>query len=330
MKLCISIRRMETKVKKIMKCLVPAVCAILLATSVVCAAYYNQYETLATIPNGNGCNKAEGFTAGSTYLYCAKVNNDESKQVIYRTKQSDGTTTLMTNGDTSKTYTTTLGHANDMVTTAINGTNHLFVATMKSGSESLVNLSYAGNTYYQEGSYTLKYNGQEIKASGIEVLDKDDENIYFLIYEWPDGPTGKSFYKATIGLEQTSGVVELTHMFDINYTDALVNGKVVSNIDSFRHQGVGYKKSSDKLYVPFTKDNVSIILVYNNISTANGTITADSNLSFRITSSNYSYLFEIESCDNANGKLWFNCNRKTESSDTAHDAICYFKDYALE
>ncbi len=316
--------------RNITKYFIFIICAVLLTTGVVCAAYYNKYKTLATIPNGNGCNKAEGFTAGASYLYCAKVNNDESRQVIYRTKQDDGTTTLMTNGDTSKTYITSLGHANDMVTTAINGTNHLFVVTMKSGDESLVNLSYSGNTYYQEGSYTLKYNGKEIKASGIEVLDKDDENIYFLIYEWPDGPTGKSFYKATIGLTQTSGVIDLTHMFDINYTDALVNGEVVSNIDEFRHQGIGYKKGSDKLYVPFTKDNVSIILVYNNISAARGTITADPELSFRITSSKYSYLFEIESCDNANGKLWFNCNRKASSSDTANDAICYFEGYALE
>lgn len=313
-----------------LKILFLSLLAAFFLAGVACAAYYNTYTVVATIPNGNGCNKMEGFTAGSTYVYCAKINNDESKQVIYRTKQSDGTTTLMTNGDTSQTYITSLGHANDMVTTAIDGTNHLFVVTMKYGEESLVNLSYTGNTYYQEGSYTLKYNGTEVRASGIEILDKDSENIYFLIYEWPGDNTGTSFYKATIGLNQTSGDVELTHMFDINYTDALVNGSVVSNIGEFLHQGVGYKKGTDKLYVPFTKDNVSVVLVYNNISVASGTIHADTDLSFRITSNAFPQLFEVESCDNANGRLWFNCNRKEDSSDTAHDAVCYFKEYALE
>lgn len=92
----------------------------LFATSVltitVTAAYYNTYSTVATIPNGNGCNRAQGFAVGSSYVYTAKCNDDESKQVIYRTKISDGSTTLMTNGKTSATYITSLGHANDMDT----------------------------------------------------------------------------------------------------------------------------------------------------------------------------------------------------------------------
>lgn len=87
-----------------LKILFLSLLAAFFLAGVACAAYYNTYTVVATIPNGNGCNKMEGFTAGSTYVYCAKINNDESKQVIYRTKQSDGTTTLMTNGDTSQTY----------------------------------------------------------------------------------------------------------------------------------------------------------------------------------------------------------------------------------
>ena len=85
-------------------------------SSDVTAAYYNTYSTVATIPNGNGCNRAQGFAVGSSYVYTAKCNDDESKQVIYRTKISDGSTTLMTNGKTSATYITSLGHANDMAT----------------------------------------------------------------------------------------------------------------------------------------------------------------------------------------------------------------------
>lgn len=298
--------------------------------TVAYAAYYNTYTTVATIPNGNGCNKMEGFTAGSTYVYCAKVNNDDSKQVIYRVKQSDGTVSLMNNSDNSTTYTTYLGHANDLVTTAINGTNHFFVATMKEGSESLVKLSYSGNNYSKVGNYTLMDGNTPIKISGLEVLDKNSENIYLLVYAWPGDNTGTSFYKVTIGLNQSSGTIQATHAFDIDFVNAKVNGRTISNITEFLHQGVGYKKGTDKLYVPLTHENVSVVLVYNNVSTASGTISADENLSFRITSNAYPRLFEIESCDNANGRLWFNCNRKTDASDTAHDAVCYFNDYALE
>lgn len=47
------------------------------------------------------------------------------------------------------------------------------------------------------------------------------------------------------------------------------------------------------------------------------------------TSSTYPTLFEIESCDETNGKLYFNCNRKKNSSDIANDAVCYFKDFTV-
>ena len=147
---------------KISKFLVISLILAMLLSITATAAYYNTYSTVATIPNENGCNRAQGFAVGSSYVYTAKCNDDESKQVIYRTKMSDGTITIMTNGDTSSTYTTSLGHANDMDTCTIDGKYHLFVATMKTGSESLVKLQYSGNTYTQLGGYTLKCNGENI------------------------------------------------------------------------------------------------------------------------------------------------------------------------
>ena len=62
---------------------------------------------------------------------------------------------------------------------------------------------------------------------------------------------------------------------------------------------------------------------------ASGTIYADNNLSFRITSSAYPDLFEIEGVGIANGdKLWFNANRRTAPNDTAHDCVAYFNGYS--
>lgn len=293
------------------------------------AAYYNTYSVLATIPNGNGCNRAQGFAVGSSYVYTAKCNDDESKQVIYRTKISDGTITLMTNGDTSGTYTTHLGHANDMDTCTIDSQYHLFVATMKTGNESLVKLRYSGNTYTQLGGFTLKCNGENIAISGVKKYAKDSNYIYFLFFVYDGTENSVGVYKGNIPLTANSGTIHVTHAFDLNIKDALVNGATVSGLENFTRQGIGYIASTDQLLVPLTKNNVSIILVYDNASAATGTITASSDLSFRITSSSYPYLFEIEGCDETNGKLYFNCNRKTNSSDISNDAICYFKNFTV-
>lgn len=291
------------------------------------AAYYNTYSTVATIPNGNGCNRAQGFAVGSSYVYTAKCNDDESKQVIYRTKTSDGTTTLMTNGDTSKTYTTSLGHANDMDTCTINGKYHLFVATMKTGSESLVKLQYSGTTYTQLGGFTLKCNGEDVAISGAKKYAKDANYIYFLFFVYDGTENGVGVYRGQIPLTANSGTINITHAFDLDIASALVNGATVTGLEDFTRQGIGYIASTDQLLVPLTNANVSIILVYDNASTATGTVRANSDLSFRITSSAYPTLFEIESCDETNGRLYFNCNRKKNSSDIANDAVCYFKDF---
>lgn len=306
-----------------------ALVAISLLMVSAAAAYYNTYSAVATIPNGNGCNRAQGFAVGSSYVYTAKCNDDESKQVIYRTKISDGTTTLMTNGDTSNTYITSLGHANDMDTCTIDGKYHLFVATMKTGSESLVKLQYSGTTYTQLGGFTLKCNGEDVAISGAKKYAKDANYIYFLFFVYDGTEDGVGVYRGQIPLTANSGTINITHAFDLDIANALVNGATVSGLEDFTRQGIGYIASTDQLLVPLTKTNVSIILVYDNASTATGTVSANSDLSFRITSSTYPTLFEIESCDETNGKLYFNCNRKKNSSDIANDAVCYFKDFTV-
>lgn len=69
------------------------------------------------------------------------------------------------------------------------------------------------------------------------------------------------------------------------------------------------------------------MLVYDNISSASGTIYAMNDLSFRITSSAYPDLFEIESVGVSGGKLWFATNRRKTSGDTASDGVHYFNGY---
>jgi hypothetical protein len=197
----------------------------------------------------------------------------------------------------------------------------MFVVTMKTGSMSLVKLQYVGTTYYKVGNYTIKYNGADKAMSGVKITGKDASNIYFLF------KSGRTFYRGTLPLTANSGTINVTYGFYVNIEDALVNGSTVPNITSFATQGIGYYNNT--LYYPLTYQNVSIVLVYRNISTASGTIYADNNLSFRITSSAYPDLFEIEGVGIANGdKLWFNTNRRTAPGDTSSDGVHYFNGYS--
>src|SRR5690606_13849134 len=147
------------------------------------------------------------------------------------------------------------------------------------GSMSLVKLKYVGTTYYKVGNYTIKYNGADKSMSGVKITGKDANNIYFLF------KSGRTFYRGSIPLTANSGTINVSYGFYLNIEDAKVNGSTVSNITSFVTQGIGYHNNT--LYFPLTYKNVSIVLVYRNIPTASGTIYADNNLSFRITSSAY-------------------------------------------
>ncbi|WP_244364401.1 hypothetical protein [Paenibacillus cellulositrophicus] len=296
-------------------------CASMLMPVAASAAYYNTYSTVATLGNANDCYAAQGFAVGSTYVYSVKVNSDNNKAVIYRTKMSDGTTTLMTNGDNGSTYATYLGHANDVVLSSNDGNYYMFVVTMNAGSMSLVKLKYVGTTYYKVGNYTIKYDGADKAMSGVKITSKDASNINFLF------KSGRTLYRGSLPLTATSGTIHVTNSFSLNIEDAKVNGSTISNITSYAFQGFGYYNNT--IYVPMTYKNVSIVLVYRNISTASGTIQADPNLSFRVTSSAFPDLFEIEGVGVANGdKLWFSTNRRTAPGDTAHDGVHYFNDFS--
>ncbi|GIH16812.1 peptidase inhibitor family I36 protein [Rugosimonospora africana] len=284
------------------------------------AEYYNTYSDVATLGNANSCYAAEGFAVGSSYTYTVKINDADTAAVIYRTAMSDGTTTLMTNGDSGGTTASYLGHANDLVLSSDGGNYYMFAVTMAAGSTSLVKLKYVGTTYYKVGSYTIKYNGANKAMSGVKITGKDASNIYFLL------KSGRNFYRGSLPLNATSGTINVTDAFYVNIENALVNGSTVANITSYATQGIGYYNNT--LYFPLTYENVSIVLVYRNVSTASGTIYADNNLSFRITSSAYPNLFEIEGVGVGTGnRLWFNTNRRTASGDTAHDGVHYFDGY---
>jgi hypothetical protein len=283
--------------------------------------YFNTYTTVATLGNANGLTVSEGFAAGTSYTYSVKINGAENKADIYRTRMSDGSVALMTNGDNKgSSYVTYLGHANDVVLTSNAGNYYMFIVTLKAGSASLVKLRYVGTTYYKVGSYTIKYKGANAAMSGVKIISKTASTINFLF------KTARTFYRGSLGLTATSGTINLTSAFALDVADAPVDGKTVPGLTSYTNQGFGYY--NNVIYFPLTKNNVSIVLVYRNVSGASGTIKAATNLSFRVTSQVYSNLFEIESVGiGAGNHLWFGTNRRKSANDTSHDAVLYFNGY---
>ncbi|NHA00358.1 hypothetical protein G5V59_10255 [Nocardioides sp. W3-2-3] len=135
--------------------------------------------------------------------------------------------------------------------------------------------------------------------------------------------SSRQVYNGTLPLRANTGTIALTKAFVIDVASARVNGATVSDIGTFLHQGFFYDAAKQTLYVPLTKANRSIVLVYRAITPARtATATADQNLSFRITSSTYSK-FEIEGVGLSGGRLYFNTNRANSSG--AHDGVHVFK-----
>jgi hypothetical protein len=294
---------------------------VALTESPALAAYYNTYSDIADTPDTNGCTGAQGFAAGSTYLYSVKNRTgSDDLSVIYRVNKATGDRVLMTNGTSGGVTNPWLGHGNDMTIVDIDGAHHLFVVTMKSsGGAQLVRLLYEGTKYYFAGSYELNLNGTTVAPSGISRVSVSSATITFMF------KSGRTVYNGSLPLRADSGTIELTKAFDLQVDGALVNGATVPDLDTFSNQGFYYDAAKQVLYNPLTKDNRSIVLVYRGVSpTTTGTAPAAGDLSFRITSSAYTF-FEIEGVGLSDGKLYFSTNRSNDSG--AHDGVHVFKDY---
>lgn len=208
-----------------------------------------------------------------------------------------------------------------MDVTTIDGYSQLFVATMATGSNSLVRIKVNGSKATKSGGYNLIYNGQQKSVSGVAVEWTDANNVYLLL------KSGATVYRATVPKAATGGNINITKAFTLNTGSVKVNGSYV-NCSSYTHQGIGYHDG--KIYVPLWgggagKSNQAVIAVYDTYN-ASGSVQSDPFLSFRVTSGAYSG-FEIESCDiSSDGQMYFNVNRWTSSSGN-YDAILRFNGF---
>lgn len=293
---------------------------VALTESPALADYHNTYSDIAGTPDTNGCTGAQGFAAGSTYLYSIKNRTgSDDLAVIYRVDRTTGDRVLMTNGTNGGVTNPWLGHGNDMTIVDIDGAHHLFVVTMNEDGAQLVRLRYEGSTYYFAGSYEVRLNGATLAPSGISRVSVSSSTITFMF------KSGRTVYNGSLPLRADSGTIDLTKAFTLQVEGALVNGATVPDLATFLNQGFYYDAGSKVLYSPLTKGNRSIVLVYRDVSPATtGTAPAAGDLSFRVTSSLYK-LFEIEGVGISDGKLYFSTNRSNDNG--ADDGVHVFKDY---
>lgn len=315
-----------SKWKKVTLCLAMVLVGTTCFNSFVSIAkstgYFNTYTDVCSI-NNTKYTTSQGFATGTKYAYSAKINGkDGDRAMLFRIDMSSKKTVKLINGDETDSKTNTyMGHANDMTVYSKNNIDYLFIAT---STDKLIKVRIDGDKYSSEAEYNLRYKGKSKKINGIDIIRQTSKDITFLFKE------GNEFYEGTVAVGATKGDVELTHKFTIDVTNALVNGNKITDIHKYTPQGFCY--SNGLLYVPLwgggvsdAKRNISVILVYKYDYDLNK-IENKTDLSFRITSSKYSEIFEIESCDIHDGMLWFNTNR-AEDKATQADGVHYFKDY---
>ena len=282
--------------------------------------HYGDYETLSVIYNQGDCFSMQGMTLDSTYTYCAKVNTDtDASACIIRTNKSTGDKTVMINGATGGYYFTNLGHANALDVEWIGTCNQMLVT----GGNTLVRLKLSGNTLTTQGTYTAKLNGSSISMTAVQIIRATDKEVEVLV------KNGRTLYTGTLDPNVSSGVINLTQLCTLNIASARVKNETY-NFSSYLQQGMDYHDG--KLFLPLsgnTQMDTSVVLVYD-LEGAIGEINNDPTLSFRVISSTYAALFEIEDvaiCVET-GRLYFNTNRRLSSSDTNHDSCSYFTGYS--
>ena len=160
--------------------------------------------------------------------------------MIQKTNKNTGATTNLTDSSGSATYSF-LGHANDMDVATIDGYSQLYIATMTTGSNSLVRMKINGSKATKAGSYTVMLNGAQKSVSAVCIESTTDTDVNFLF------KVGTQVYRGSVAKSATSGTINIAPAFKINTSSVKVNGTTI-NLSSYTHQGMGYHKG--KIYVP--------------------------------------------------------------------------------
>lgn len=287
--------------------------------------FYGDYTDAGKVYDYGSCPSMQGLAVGSQMMYTVKIGSNDSLAVISMTDKDTGTTTRLYNSDAGSYYFDYLGHANDMDVWGIDGYSHIFVTSTNEGSNAIVRLKRVGNTLTKVASYSLTYNGKATCATALAIKSVSGGVITFIT------KLGMDLYTGSVSTGATSANIQLTKLCSIAKSRVYIKGSYL-NLSNFVNQGFGYYQ--DHLFVPITGDdtqlNRSVIMVFD-LRNASGTLFPSEALVFRVTSSYYGALFEIESCDicSGDGKLYFNTNRRRTNSDTNHDGVSSIDGYTF-
>lgn len=298
------------------------------ATGAHAAGYYNGYTTVAATPDTQGTSISQGFVASGNQLYSVKVNGTDTRAVIYRTHRTSGATTVLKNLTQGANWNSWLGHANDMTLATIDNKPYLFVVTMKGGAAQVVKLLVTDTGYRLAGKFKVSYLGKEVTPSGISLVSVSSTKITFLFKGGRGTKAQANLQVGAVALRANSGTIGLGAPAKLQVSGARVNNAVVSDIATYSDQGFHYDAAKKVLYYPLTKGNRSVVLVYKGVpASPTGTYSPSTAPSFRVTSSDFSRLFEIESVSVSGGKLYFNTNRVKSSGANNHDGVHVFNGY---
>ena len=292
---------------------------------------FTEYATLAKVYEQDGCYSMQGMAVHENYIYACKTNNGtDTMAVVARINIHDGSKVFLTNASTGTYVFEDFVHGNEIEVERIGGKVTMFIPTMASGSESLIRYTISGTTATRVGNYTMTYNGSNIAGGAIRVMHYSENYITFIF------KSGNSFYTGTIPVSQYSGTVEMSLLFNFNYTTLYYDG-VARDMTGFSLQGFEYYDG--RIYLPLSGHavsgmvNVSVIQVYDIQGiTAGCTLDPERNLSFYFDSQEYPAYFEIESCGISprTGKMYFNTNSRVSSTSTNHDGVHYCTDWEYE
>ncbi len=291
------------------------------ATPTAEAATYDSYTTIAKVKTQGDCSGMQGMDIDGNYIYCAKVDGDDTVGTIARVHKSTGEIVWMTNAATGTKYFYNIYHANDLAICSVNGVKTLFVGTggAGAGEYSLVRFVIDGTTLTEVGHYNMQYNGSSKYMAGVKVVAVDSSNVTLITKQ------ANYVFTAKIPVNATGGTIAMNFMGTLDFSAVNFNG-TIKDISDYVQQGFGYK--DNKIFVPMSanhQDSTSHIstIVCFDIDGGNGTIKPDPNMSVWIADTTYADLFEIESCAISpnDGKLYFGTNCRITSTDGNHDGI---------
>jgi len=277
------------------------------------------YHLVESIPEVEGCYTQQGMGLLGDYIYSAQISSGDAKAVIYRTSRLTGETVPMTID--GATYSSKLGHANDICCAVVGNDSYLFVTVLKDSTGDLNKVvcfkitdtaltTVATYTTYTEGGSALNF-------SGISTYKVDGNKVTLLVTH------ARQSYLATFDVTAGDCSVTCEFVFQLDNTNFTETGLAAAGFacDTLTVQGSCYADGT--FYMPLGMghsnvpidnhgDAVQVILVYPDIDEAiaskNNAVTTTVENAIRVPHPETIWS-DIESVAVEDGILYFNTTR---------------------